>query len=98
MKKFLVSSLAVTALAATAVLGAGGAANATTQWPEGGTWIYDATGTTNYSNYYHSSAKHRSSVSNRLGTVRSADAARGYWSYASQTVYTYGNNAYYYKY
>lgn len=69
---------------------------ATTKSASGGTWQYDATGTVNYSNYYHPSGLHRSSVANPdYGTVRSKDEPGGRWSYASEGVAIMGNKAYY---
>lgn len=90
----------VVAVIAAGVIGAAPAVSAvaTTEYPDGGTWVYDANGSTNYSNYYHASKKHRSSVQNCNGLVRSTDAVGGLWSYASEGVCLSGNQAFYYVY
>ena len=71
------------------------AALATTKSVSGGTWTYGATGSINYSNYFHPSKKHRSSVQNCSGTYRSTDAAGGLTSRVSESVCLSGNQAYY---
>jgi lactococcin 972 family bacteriocin len=68
---------------------------ATTKHVSGGTWVYDAGSSTNYSNFYHPTKLHRSSVENCYGLVRSADRAGGFWSYAAEPVCLSGNQAYY---
>ena len=86
-----VAGLAATALVAAVPV----AAFATTKQVSGGTWNYGANATTNYSNFYHPSRLHRSSVENCYGLVRSADRAGGFYSYASESVCLSGNQAFY---
>lgn len=69
-------------------------ANATTAYPEGGTWQYGHS----FSNYHHPSKLHRSTTCTSTGCTRSADARGGSWSYSSRQVTLYGNQAYYYVY
>lgn len=74
------------------------AANAGTEYVGGGTWQYNADNSTNYSNYYHGSKLHRSSVQNRYGLVRSGDKPGGVWAMASQAVALTNNQAFWYVY
>ncbi|MFT4217246.1 MAG: lactococcin 972 family bacteriocin [Micropruina sp.] len=62
------------------------AASATVVSAGGGTWDYGVTNllpSTNWSNYYHGSKKHGSSVEGDAGLVRSPCVAKNRWSYAS---------------
>ncbi len=86
----VVGALAVAILGATPMV----AALATTKSEDGGTWTYGAGGSTNYSDYYHPSKEHRSSVSNDYGTYRSANEAGGLWADVSETVAISGNQAF----
>jgi lactococcin 972 family bacteriocin len=95
------------AVIAAAVMGvalwAGGAstASATTEYPpEGGVWQYGviepASTVFVYSQYYHGSKLHRSSVSPTSGGIyRSANAAAGQWSYVDRQTSYSGNRAWY---
>ncbi|CNF06940.1 bacteriocin%2C lactococcin 972 family [Mycobacterium tuberculosis] len=70
-----------------------GPAMATVKYVGGGTWDYGATATT-WSNYYHGSVCHGSSVYADAVLVRSPNTAAGYWSYASHKAGLAGNQAY----
>lgn len=94
--KVVSMALAAGALTIGATLGAT-PANAYTSYPEGGTWDYGNSGKT-WSNYYHGSKKHRSTACNSYTCLRSADAAKGNWSYASVSWTVTGNTWYYYNY
>lgn len=98
MKKKLASAGGAIVLASALVLGSSVAASATTENVGGGTWVYNADNASNYSNYYHGSSKHRSSVQNRYGLVRSGDKPGGQWAYASQPVAITNNQAFWYVY
>lgn len=77
--KKVIASLAVSI----AVLGAGATSVfATTEYVGGGTWNYGTNDTTVWSNYYHGSKIHRSSV---IGAYyyNSGWKSPGVWSYAS---------------
>jgi lactococcin 972 family bacteriocin len=79
------------------VLAVASPALAAVQYVGGGEWRYGVTDV-NYSNYYHGSARHQSSVFNNLkGLVRSGCASGGSWSYATQAAATQGNKAYWSK-
>lgn len=68
---------------------------ATTEYPGGGIWNYDATFTKNYSKYFHETKSHGSSVENaRYGLVRSQCQPGDIWANASQTSTGSGNKAY----
>ena len=71
---------------------------ATTESVGGGTWEHGVTAYSpagkNYSNYYHGSRAHRSSVQNAGGLVRSSCVGAGSWSVASQHATPRGNKAY----
>ena len=87
---------ALLAIAAGAIgaLAVAAPALATTVSVGGGTWQYGVT-VSNYSNYYHGSKAHRSSVDNSVaGLVRSGCVSSGQWSYASEVAAASGNNAY----
>lgn len=75
LKTLVASAVMVVATAAPAL--------AVTKEVGGGTWDYGATDRTVWSNYYHSSKNHGSSVLNGYNeTERSACVGRNKWSYA----------------
>ena len=58
----------------------------------------NGTNVRNDSSYYHAKKKHRTSVSNGNGTVRSADQPAGIWARADQYATNSGNKAWWYAY
>ena len=67
------------------VAGAAVPALATVTYPGGGTWSYGTNSTEVYSNYYHPSNNHRSSVINGYGEYLSSGCkSPGVWAYASE--------------
>ncbi|MGV8883492.1 MAG: lactococcin 972 family bacteriocin [Rhodoglobus sp.] len=100
-KKFALGSLLILPL----VLSSGLAANATVEYPEGGTWSYGYTylGPDNYnlySNYHHSSRTHRSTVCKVSPTTNctySSWATAGLYSYAGTSWNGWSNPSYYYS-
>ncbi|MBB4071312.1 lactococcin 972 family bacteriocin [Canibacter oris] len=62
------------------------AANAVVTYPaEGGTWDYGVDSSTIWSNYYHSTRSHGSSVRNCHGSLtRSPNVGPGHWSHATR--------------
>lgn len=77
----------------------GGAAFAATQYPaEGGQWNYGLTaGVHAYSDYYHPSQCHGSSVYNDWGNNRSIDTAGGQWATSALGASPWTHNSYYYR-
>lgn len=68
-----------------------------TKYVGGGKWHYGTTGPLGggvvYSNYYHASKRHGSTVVSAKGyAVRSATAARGKWSHASTRAFMFGKD------
>lgn len=86
------------ALAAVLVMGGALTASAGTEFVGGGTFHYNADATLNWCNYHHPSKKHRCTVENRFGSVRSPDAAAGLWAYQSQPVARTGNKVWWHVY
>ena len=79
-------SLGVALLALGLTAGTAGTAMAVVASAGGGTWDYGIANLlpgTNWSNYYHGSRAHGSSVEGDAGLVRSPNVAAGRWSYAS---------------
>lgn len=106
-KNRLAIVLTTAALTVASIAGGAGAANATTEYPQGGTWQYGVHEPSStilvYSNYHHPSKKHRSTACNKNSCSRSADKGANVWSYASITASGSifdgnGNTAYYHVY
>lgn len=78
--------LAAGVLSASLVLGGASAALATVAYPpEGGTWEYGTSSNVVYSNYYHATRSHGSSVKNCHGSLtRSPTVLKGAWSHAQR--------------
>ncbi|MGO4586217.1 lactococcin 972 family bacteriocin [Arthrobacter sp. 2RAF6] len=90
------------ALAGLALTGAlssvAGTAVAATQYPvEGGHWNYGFNGVGIYSDYFHGSRCHGSSVWNDWGNNRSIDVSPGQWSNSWLGATPWTNNKYYYR-
>lgn len=87
---------AIATAAATAALLTVGvtAANATTAYPEGGTWNYGVTGSYTTSDYFHGSRTHKSTAVGAT-TAISAWTSPGVWSRAKAISAIGGNKAYY---
>ena len=103
MKRVTVGAIASVVAGTLFAVAGVSAANATTEYPEGGTWnygVHEPAGTYYvYSNYYHPFKLHRSSVQVTNGTIyRSADKAGGSWTYLDEATGWSGNHAYYYVY
>lgn len=81
--KYKVKGLVTVALAVAAIGTASGVA-AATQYPDGGVWTYGATNGGAFSNYYHGSKYHSSTVVSRWNSRSN----RGY-AYAGRTSYAY---------
>lgn len=104
-RNFSKAVLATTATLAI-ILGTASAANAATEYPEGGTWRYGvyepASVSYVYSNYYHPGNWHRSSVIrgvNDSTVYRSGDKAAGVWANVEKTVAGLsGRKSFYFKY
>ncbi len=73
-------------------------ANATTAYPEGGTWNYGFKGVTVYSDYYHPSKKHRTTACRSDFCARSTDQYGGNWASQGVQSSAKGNESYYYVY
>lgn len=86
------------ALAAVLVLGGALTASAGTEYVGGGTFHYNADATLNWCNYHHPSKKHRCTVENKFGSLRSPDTAGGLWAYQSQPVAKVGNKVWWHVY
>lgn len=77
------------------------AANATTSYPEGGTWNYGVKWGGGgqdfvYSDYFHGSRKHKASVCTTSGCSKTDWIAKGNWANAPWRVAgMWGNTAYY---
>lgn len=87
-------------LAAIVGLTAAGAtsANATTAYPEGGTWnygLYEPGGLYSYSRYQHTYKTHGSSLYAMGSLHRSADKLPGYLASVEKPAWWTGNNWYY---
>ncbi|SEA32841.1 lactococcin 972 family bacteriocin [Leifsonia sp. 21MFCrub1.1] len=69
-------------------------ANATTAYPEGGTWNYGVSGSYTTSDYYHGSRTHKSTA---VGATTSITAwtSPGVWARAKAISALGGNKAYY---
>jgi lactococcin 972 family bacteriocin len=88
------------ALTAALVLGGATAAFATTNYPsQGGTWTYGlSTGLISpYSNYYHGSKCHGSSVVTDWASSRSIDTYKGKTSHAQAAGNAYTHDKYYFR-
>lgn len=73
----------------------GGTANAKEVYPnEGGQWIYGASWPQAYSNYYHATRCHGSTVASDSKTSRSVDIRPGKWS--DEHIWWYSGAARYY--
>lgn len=97
MKKALkISTTVVTALAI--LFGGSLSASAGVEYVGGGTFHYNADAVINWCNYHHPTKKHRCTVQNKFGSVRSPDRAGGSWAYQSQPVAKTGNRVYWYVY
>jgi lactococcin 972 family bacteriocin len=83
-----------TAASLTAAVAVATPAMATMANVGGGTWWYGVQDTVNYSDYYHPSNKHRSSVISDGILTRSSCTAPGDISYASTYAGFSGNKAY----
>lgn len=82
----IAKSVGTALLALGLAAGTAGTAMAAVVSAGGGTWDYGIQNLLpgmNWSNYYHSSRAHGSSVEGDVGLVRSPNMAAGYWSYAS---------------
>jgi len=91
---------AVVALTAVLMGSGAAAAFATTNYPaEGGTWTYGLSPglITPYSNYYHPSRCHGSSVYDDWGSASSINTAGGHQSQASTSGTIFTHNRYYYR-
>jgi hypothetical protein len=103
MKRKLLAGAAAVLVSAGVLLSAS-PAFATTQYPEGGTWNYGKSYYSNgvqilYSEYYHPSNWHRSSIVPDDGRVyRSGDKAAGIWASVSKESYGANDSCYYFKY
>lgn len=102
MKLRAKASIAAVIAAALAMSGSM-AANATIEYPGGGKWwygVYEPANTTYvYSDYYHPTKKHRSSVQVHNGTIyRSTDAKAGATSKVERSTSYGGNKAYWFAY
>lgn len=97
MKKAARASAAVVTAFAL-ILGGSLSASAGVEYVGGGTFHHDADATINWCNYHHPSKKHRCTVENRFGSLRSPDAAGGSWAYKSQPVARTGNRVYWFVY
>lgn len=75
-----------------------GTAVAATQYPtQGGTWNYGLNGAGAYSDYYHGSLCHGSSVYTDWDNDRSIDVVPGRWANAFAWGNWWTNNRYYYR-
>jgi len=91
--------LSAASLVAALVLSGGAAAVAATQYPSmGGTWNYGLAGGVHaYSDYFHSSRCHGSTVINDWGRNRSIDVAGGRWANAGHRATPLTGNQYYFR-
>lgn len=99
-KRVLAGVLAAVALSVSGALVSVAPANATVEYPEGGTWNYGVAGYpgATWSNYHHPWKKHRSTACNTSFCQRSADANGGVWSKVTVSASLNNNRAYYYNY
>ncbi|GAA4552472.1 hypothetical protein GCM10023192_82300 [Amycolatopsis samaneae] len=84
----------VAAAIVTAMTGTAAPALATTEPAGGGTWSYGVSLGVNYSDYYHPTKWHKSSVRSGGVTRHSGCAAPGTWSHATISAAISGNKAY----
>lgn len=90
--------LATVATVFALTLGGAITASASTEYVGGGTFQYDADASLNWCNYYHPSKKHRCTVQNKYGSLRSPDRAGNQWAYQSQPVARTGNQVFWFVY
>lgn len=81
------------------VLAGATAANATTEYPEGGTWNYGVHFVGDhdevYSHYYHGSRTHKATACATSGCTATAWKTSGSWAEADRNAGLWGNTAYY---
>ena len=94
----ILSALVAIGLALGGAVAIAPAANATTAYPEGGTWNYGFKGVAIYSDYYHASKKHRTTACRSNFCARSEDKPGGSWATQGVQSSATGNQAYYYVY
>lgn len=90
LKRYLLSICATTLCALAAIV----PVSATVVSASGGTWNYGVNETVVWSNYYHASKVHKSSVIGYT-THSSAWTSPKYWSYSSASKSGFTNKAYY---
>jgi len=90
----LTKAIATAAVTATLLTAGVTAADATTAYPEGGTWNYGVTGSHTISDHYHGSRTHTSTA---VGATTSITAwtSPGVWSRSKAISALGGNKAYY---
>lgn len=80
------------------VLGGAAAANATTEYPSGGTWNYGVHTVGDhdevYSHYYHASRAHKATACSTSGCTATAWRGTGVWANADRQAGVGGNTAY----
>ncbi|WP_438354768.1 lactococcin 972 family bacteriocin [Microbacterium sp. CJ88] len=96
MKKFAIKAAVSAALAVALVGGGAVAANATTEYPAGGTWVYGVGQIWNYSEYHHPAFYHRATAYNDRGSLLRAYGEAGQWAKASIPAEPNGNRAAWY--
>lgn len=94
----IIGALIASGLALGGALVIAAPANATTAYPEGGTWNYGFKGVTVYSDYYHASKKHRTTACRSNFCARSEDKPGGSWATQGVQSSATGNQSYYYVY
>lgn len=83
----------VAVVAAAVALGGAGAANAVIEYPAGGEWYHGVGSVRVFSDYYHASNTHRSSVQGKY-YVNSGWKQPGVYTHAESAVRLSGNKAY----
>ena len=97
MSKKLAKAVGAMILTGGLVFAGQAAANATTEYPSGGTWHHGVSSGTAYSNFYHSKL-HRSTAQNTAGKQAIAEGNKNAWSNASIATKGGNNKAFYFIY